>query len=114
MRARRVLLVIVAALGLSGGSLGPVVSRQALDSNTAIETAADAQLPRFLTSQPSFDVAAPDTQEFTRGVEQPVDPEAVQFMLDHGVPQQMVLDLLLNLHKAAGAIPASRAAQALR
>lgn len=137
---------------LAGCSFSDVVSRQALDFNNTLETAANTQLVRnilrardhqplyfssvpqirgalgsgislggiapvgtqpqnigaiipqgFFTSQPSFDVAALDTQEFARGIQQPVDPEVVQFLLDRGLPQQLVLYLLIaRIHEPGG------------
>lgn len=145
-------LALALALPLGACSLGPVVSRQAMDFNASIETTANALLLRnilrardhqplhftsipqirgslgsgislggaapigsqpqnaalvlpqgFLTSQPSFDVAALDTQEFARAILQPVDPEVVQFMLDRGLPQQMVLYMLVaRIHEPDG------------
>ncbi len=85
------------ALG-SGLQLGGVIPFGNQPQNFA------AVIPHgFLTSQPSFDVAALDTQEFARGIQQPVDPEVVQFLLDRGLPQQLVLYLLVaRIHEPEG------------
>lgn len=85
------------ALG-TGVSLGGAAPIGTQPQNAALV------LPQgFFTSQPSFDVAALDTQEFARGIQQPVEPEVVQFMLDRGLPQQMVLYLLIaRVHELDG------------
>ncbi|MDP4077672.1 hypothetical protein [Acidovorax sp. A1169] len=46
--------------------------------------------------QPSFDLQLQDTQEFYRGLTTPLRPEVMQYFLEQGWPQQMILWLFVR------------------
>ncbi len=48
------------------------------------------------SSSPSFDVSALDTQEFTRGLLEPLAPELFRYYLERGYSEQMLLLLMFN------------------
>ena len=132
------------ALAVTGCSLSGPISSQAIDYNSAVETAANTLLvrnvlrardntPLHFTSipqirgslslgvtqpgvfgpagggasngagvgvqaltSPSFDVAALDTQEFTRGLLEPIEPQLYRYFADRGYPEQMLVLLLFD------------------
>ncbi|MDO9710785.1 hypothetical protein [Paracraurococcus lichenis] len=45
---------------------------------------------------PSFDVSALDTQEFTRGLLEPLEPQVVRYYWERGYPEELLLILLFN------------------
>jgi hypothetical protein len=48
------------------------------------------------TSSPSFDVSALDTQEFTRGLLEPLEPDLFRYYLERGYSEQLLLLLMFN------------------
>ncbi len=48
------------------------------------------------SSSPSFDVSALDTQEFTRGLLEPLEPELFRYYLERGYSEQLLLLLMFN------------------
>ncbi len=48
------------------------------------------------SSSPSFDVSALDTQEFTRGLLEPLEPDLFRYYLERGYSEQMLLLLMFN------------------
>jgi hypothetical protein len=63
-----------------GGSTGNVIA------NTASPT---------ISTSPSFDVATLDTQEFARGLLEPIAVETFKYFWDRGVPQELLLHLFI-------------------
>ena len=47
-------------------------------------------------SSPSFDVSALDTQEFTRGLLEPLEPQVFRYYLERGYPEELLLFLFLS------------------
>jgi hypothetical protein len=45
---------------------------------------------------PSFDVSALDTQEFTRGLLEPLEQQVIRYYWERGYPEEMLLVLLFN------------------
>jgi hypothetical protein len=48
------------------------------------------------SSSPSFDVSALDTQEFTRGLLEPLEPDLFRYYLERGYSEQLLLLLMFN------------------
>ena len=48
------------------------------------------------SSSPSFDVSALDTQEFTRGLLEPLEPDLFRYYLERGYSEQMLLLLMFG------------------
>ena len=135
---------MVLLVSLAACSFSEPIARQAIDYNTAVETAANTLLvrnvlrardnaPLHFTSipqirgslsvgltqpgafgpagamaqngaglglqaltSPSFDVAALDTQDFTRGILEPLAPQLFRYFAERGVSEQLLALLLLE------------------
>lgn len=74
------------SIGLSQPGLGLPVSGSQQGLNLGL----------LATSSPSFDVSALDTQEFTRGLLEPLEPDLFRYYLERGYSEQMLLLLMFN------------------
>ena len=62
----------------------------------------------LVASNPSFDIGPLDRQEFARGLLRPIDPALFRLLSDHGLPDPLLLHLLVSRFDAGpggGAIP---------
>jgi hypothetical protein len=63
---------------------------------SAAATALAGGIGATALNSPSFDVAALDTQEFTRGLLEPLEPQLLKYFWDRGVPRELLLLLFLD------------------
>jgi hypothetical protein len=84
-----------AVLPFGAFSRTPAVTPSGTGTGTSATRASETNILGLQTA-PSFDFSPLDTQEFTRGILTPIDPQVVKYYLDRDLPQALLLFLFID------------------